>query len=285
MGEGADADDDARGRAHGARPHVEGRARRLHLHRVRPLQGRLPDVPHRQAAVAEVGQRQPQAPPAGRSATAIVAATAADGRAAAARRRRDRRGHAVGLHDLRLLRGRLPDRARAPAAVLPDAPAPGDDGRRVPARAEGGVRRLRVAEQPVGTAGRHARRLGARPRRAASSSGAGDVQDLDYLFYVGSAQSFDPRGPEDRARVRRDPAARGRAASRILGAAETSTGECVRRAGNEMLFQQLAHDARRHARTASASRASSPATRTRSTRCATSTRSSAATTRWSTTRS
>ncbi len=26
----------------------------------------------------------------------------------------------------------------------------------------------------------------------------------------------------------------------ILGAAETSTGECVRRAGNEMLFQTLA---------------------------------------------
>ena len=54
----------ARGRADGEGPHVEGRARRLHLHRVRPLQGCVPDVPHRQAAVAEVGPRQPQAPPA-----------------------------------------------------------------------------------------------------------------------------------------------------------------------------------------------------------------------------
>ena len=41
-------------RAHRARPHLEGRARCLHLHRMRPLQGRLPDPPHRQAAVAEV---------------------------------------------------------------------------------------------------------------------------------------------------------------------------------------------------------------------------------------
>ena len=49
----------------------------------------------------------------------------------------------------------------------------------------------------------------------------------------------------------------------ILGDAETSTGECVRRAGNEMLFQQLASDAGRHAQRAWASSASSPATRMR----------------------
>ena len=54
-----------RRRAHRARSHLEGGARRLHLHRVRPLQGRLPDFSHRQAAVAEVGARQPEAPPAG----------------------------------------------------------------------------------------------------------------------------------------------------------------------------------------------------------------------------
>ena len=66
-----------------------------------------------------------------------------------------------------------------------------------------------------------------------------DVQGLDYLFYVGSAESFDPRAQKiavafvkilKRAGVRFG----------ILGARETSTGECVRRAGNEMLFQQLA---------------------------------------------
>ncbi len=68
---------------------------------------------------------------------------------------------------------------------------------------------------------------------------AEDVQALDYLFYVGSAESFDPRAQRiaiafakilDHAGVRFG----------ILGQRETSTGECVRRAGNEMLFQQLA---------------------------------------------
>ena len=56
------------GRAHRPRPHLEGGPGRVHLHRVRPLQGRLPHVPHRQAAVAQVGQRQPEAPPAGAAA-------------------------------------------------------------------------------------------------------------------------------------------------------------------------------------------------------------------------
>ena len=69
--------------------------------------------------------------------------------------------------------------------------------------------------------------------------GPEDVKALDYLFYVGSAESFDPR-------ARRIAVAFARILNRagirfgILGARETSTGECVRRAGNEMLFQQLA---------------------------------------------
>jgi Fe-S oxidoreductase len=68
---------------------------------------------------------------------------------------------------------------------------------------------------------------------------AEDVQQLDYLFYVGSAQSFDPRAQRIAAafvRVLKQAGVR----FGILGARETSTGECVRRAGNEMLFQQLA---------------------------------------------
>lgn len=66
-----------------------------------------------------------------------------------------------------------------------------------------------------------------------------DVAGLDYLFYVGSAASFDPRGQRiARALV----AIMKQAALRfgILGARESSTGECVRRAGNELLFQELA---------------------------------------------
>ena len=63
--------------------------------------------------------------------------------------------------------------------------------------------------------------------------------DFDVLFYVGSAESFDPRGQKiARAFVKVLQAAGVRFA--ILGEAETSTGECVRRAGNEMLFQMLA---------------------------------------------
>jgi len=65
------------------------------------------------------------------------------------------------------------------------------------------------------------------------------MQGLDYLFYVGSAESFDPRGQK----VARAIVAILRSAGvsfGILGTRESSTGECVRRAGNEMLFQQLA---------------------------------------------
>jgi Fe-S oxidoreductase len=68
---------------------------------------------------------------------------------------------------------------------------------------------------------------------------AEDLAGLELLFYVGSAMSFDPRGQKiARALV----AILKHAGVRfgILGANEGSTGECVRRVGNEMLFQQLA---------------------------------------------
>lgn len=69
--------------------------------------------------------------------------------------------------------------------------------------------------------------------------GAEDLKDIDYLFYVGSAMSYDPRGQKiARAFVAVAQAAGVRLG--LLGAAEGSTGECARRLGNEMLFQQLA---------------------------------------------
>jgi Fe-S oxidoreductase len=68
---------------------------------------------------------------------------------------------------------------------------------------------------------------------------AAQAADFDVLFYVGSAASHDPRGQKiARAFVQVLRATGTRLA--ILGEAETSTGECARRAGNEMLFQQLA---------------------------------------------
>ena len=68
---------------------------------------------------------------------------------------------------------------------------------------------------------------------------AEQVKKLDYLFYVGSAQSFDSKGQKvAKAFVKILKQAGVEFA--ILGAQEGSTGECVRRAGNEMLFQELA---------------------------------------------
>ncbi|HTP98609.1 MAG TPA: (Fe-S)-binding protein [Casimicrobiaceae bacterium] len=68
---------------------------------------------------------------------------------------------------------------------------------------------------------------------------AGHAKEFDYLFYVGSAESFDVQGQKIAAAFAKAMHAAGVRIA-ILGARETSTGECVRRAGNEMLFQQLA---------------------------------------------
>ena len=66
-----------------------------------------------------------------------------------------------------------------------------------------------------------------------------DMAGLELLFYVGSAMSYDPRGQKiARAFVRVLQHAGVRVG--LLGAREGSTGECARRLGNEMLFQQLA---------------------------------------------
>ena len=68
---------------------------------------------------------------------------------------------------------------------------------------------------------------------------AAEARDLDYLFYVGSAESFDARGRKIATAFARILQAAG-VKFAILGAREGSTGECVRRAGNEVLFQGLA---------------------------------------------
>ncbi|MET0345342.1 MAG: (Fe-S)-binding protein [Casimicrobiaceae bacterium] len=68
---------------------------------------------------------------------------------------------------------------------------------------------------------------------------ASDASAIDYLFYVGSAESFDLRGQKIAIAFASILNAAG-VRFAILGERETSTGECVRRAGNEMLFQQLA---------------------------------------------
>lgn len=68
---------------------------------------------------------------------------------------------------------------------------------------------------------------------------AEEVKELDWLYYVGSAASFDVRGQKIAAAFVGILRAAGLRFA-ILGPRETSTGECVRRVGNEMLFQTLA---------------------------------------------
>ena len=87
---------------------------------------------------------------------------------------------------------------------------------------------------PADTRGDWARELGVPIARSAE-----DVAGLDYLFYVGSAESFDPRGQKI-ARAFATILQRAGVKFAILGPDEPSTGECVRRTGNEMLFQELA---------------------------------------------
>jgi Fe-S oxidoreductase len=70
-------------------------------------------------------------------------------------------------------------------------------------------------------------------------SSAADAAGLDFIFYVGSAMSFDPRGQKI-ARAFVTILRHAGVKFGILGAREGSTGECARRLGNEMLFQQLA---------------------------------------------
>lgn len=68
---------------------------------------------------------------------------------------------------------------------------------------------------------------------------AEEVAELDWLFYVGSAESFDNRGQKI-AKAFVEVLRQAGVKFAILGGQEPSTGECVRRAGNEMLFQTLA---------------------------------------------
>jgi Fe-S oxidoreductase len=66
-----------------------------------------------------------------------------------------------------------------------------------------------------------------------------EMAQVEWLFYVGSAESFDVRGQKI-ARAFVEILREAGVTFGILGAQEPTTGECVRRVGNEMLFQQLA---------------------------------------------
>ena len=157
------------------------------------------------AAVAEVGQRRGEAPPRRVGGTDQGARRR---QIARPHRRSHQRRDALGVHDLRLLRGRVPDRPRTPGEVLPPAPATGDDGRRVPGRTEQALLGVRVGRQPVGPRRRRARRLGEVARHSGGlvgrRSGRARLPLLRRLRIV-----VRPPGAEDRARVREGRAGRG----------------------------------------------------------------------------
>ena len=87
---------------------------------------------------------------------------------------------------------------------------------------------------PADTRGDWARGLGVPLIRSAA-----DMAGVEWLYYVGSAESFDQNGQKI-ARAFVEILREAGLSFGILGAEEPTTGECVRRAGNEMLFQQLA---------------------------------------------
>ena len=131
------------------RPVVEGPARRLHVHRVRPLPGGLPGVEHRQAAQPQDvhhghpprgGRRRGRVP-----ADPQLAVRARDrpgprrpprrGRAReAARRHGDPVRRRLGLPDLRRVRRGLPGHHRARRQDRRHPPQPRARGEPVPAR-------------------------------------------------------------------------------------------------------------------------------------------------------
>ena len=204
---------DARRRAQRSRPHLEGRPRRVHLHRVRPLQGRVPHLPHRQAAVAQVGERQPEAPPAraARARSSRASPTSAC-----------RRSSPSVISDETLwacttcgyCEAACPIELEHLPQVLPAAPAPGDDGRRVSTRAARRLRRLRSAEQSVGSA---------RRTRAATGPCAAGVPILRDAARRSEPRLSLLRGlgrvvrcarTEDRRRLRQRPQARPASSSR-----------------------------------------------------------------------
>ena len=161
-------------------PRLEGPARRLHVHRVRPLPGRLPGLGHGQAAEPQDDDHGPAgAVGRGRGGHVAHPLDQAEGRAGARtaaatsthRRRRDPVRRGLGLRDLRRLRRGLPGPHRARRQDRRPAPQPRARGGSLPGRAERRVHRDGAPRQPLGPAGERAARLDARPAFSGADRG------------------------------------------------------------------------------------------------------------------
>ena len=150
-------------------PRLEGPARRVHLHRMRPLPGGLPGQCHRQAAQSQgvhhghprhVGRGARPGSTSSRTRRSSARAyglddsrPAAAGLAAADRRRRHPVRRGLGLRHVRGVRRGLSGAHRARRQDRRAAPEPGPRGIAVPAGAHAGVSGDGEPGQPVGSAG------------------------------------------------------------------------------------------------------------------------------------
>ena len=244
--------------------------RLLHLHRVRPLLGQLPGAHDRQDALAQA----PHARPA-RSPLRARAASSSSARCAGARRSSGAQPTAEHEREVADTSAADEPRARdvrstyKPIDLVPDiihpdvlwacttcraceeqcpviitlrrqdradAPQPGDDQGRVPARA----RRSRSrAWRPTATRGTSSRIDRANWADGLDIPTFAEKPDAEVLYWVGCAASYDDRAKK----IARATAQLLQAAGvdfAILGQEETCTGDPARRAGNEYLFAMLA---------------------------------------------
>ena len=151
-------------------------------------------------------------------------------------RRPRRRGHAVGVHDLRRVPGGLPGVHRAPAQDHPDAPEPGARAGEDAGRAAAHVSATSSARATRGASRNDQRMDWAKDLDVPTIE---DNPDPEYILWVGCAGAFDSRIiKQTRAMVKVLNAAGVDYA--VLGHSEACTGDPARRTGNEMLFQTLA---------------------------------------------
>ena len=240
-------------------PVLEGPARRLHLHRMRPLPGGLSSMGHGQAAQSQDDDhghpRDGGRVGGGRAADPVDQAVvrAGHGRSAQPRSRAPVVDNAIPydavwdcvtcgacveacpVHDRARRQDRWP------------APQPRAGGGALPGRAHDVVQQHGALPEHLGPAAGVATGLGARacpstcpPRRRWSTRAAPDaVAELECLYWVGCAASFDDRN----RRVARAVVTCLNAAGvkyAVLGQEESCTGDPARRMGNEYVFQMLA---------------------------------------------
>ena len=207
------------------RPELEAGARRVLVHRVRPLHGRLPG--HRERHPAGAASADPR--PA-RSALPHPASSGRQRVRAAHRRRRP-----VVVHDLHGVRRGVPrgDRARA------------DDRRHAPQRSSTRARWIRCCSRRCRTSPARATPTAspracapAGPRASTSRSPTRARSRCEYLWFVGDFASFDERvqlASQSIARILHDAGV----SFGLLYEGERNAGNDVRRVGEEGLFEML----------------------------------------------